>query len=296
MRRRPCGDDTAVDSLRGHLLIAGPGARRSELLAHRRPRRRALRGGRARRRPEPHLRDARRRGGAGARRARRRDGRRARRRPGAASAIVVLADFAEPADADALVVGSVGFLPAEVDPDALGTAASRARLRRVRRLGPWPARRRARRGILDRRACAARTTCSRPSRTRSGARCSGAREARSASSRRCRPIPRRTERSATIRWSNRREEESDDRRRGARGCACRRVHGSIAQTGRCRLRRGEANPQRPDRQASGRDRSLPRCGRRCARDRRSHARSGSRSPYAAAATTWPAARARRAVS
>ena len=28
----------------------------------------------------------------------------------------------------------------------------------------------------------------------------------------------------------------------------------------------------------------------------SHARSGSRSPYAAAATTWPAARARRAVS
>ena len=36
------------------------------------------------------------------------------------SAVVVLADFAEPPDADALVVGSVGFLPAEVDPDALG--------------------------------------------------------------------------------------------------------------------------------------------------------------------------------
>ena len=36
------------------------------------------------------------------------------------SAIVVLADFAEPADADALVVESVGFLPAEVDPDSLG--------------------------------------------------------------------------------------------------------------------------------------------------------------------------------
>lgn len=36
------------------------------------------------------------------------------------SAIVVLADFAEPPDPDALVVESVGFLPAEVDPDALG--------------------------------------------------------------------------------------------------------------------------------------------------------------------------------
>ena len=36
------------------------------------------------------------------------------------SAIVVLADFEEPPDAEALVVDSVGFLPAEVDPDALG--------------------------------------------------------------------------------------------------------------------------------------------------------------------------------
>ena len=36
------------------------------------------------------------------------------------SAIIVLADFAEPSDADALVVESVGFLPAEVDPDTLG--------------------------------------------------------------------------------------------------------------------------------------------------------------------------------
>ena len=36
------------------------------------------------------------------------------------SAIVVLADFEEPPDTDALVVDSVGFLPAEVDPDALG--------------------------------------------------------------------------------------------------------------------------------------------------------------------------------
>ncbi|HKX47901.1 MAG TPA: YqgE/AlgH family protein [Gaiellaceae bacterium] len=36
------------------------------------------------------------------------------------SAIVVLADFEEPPDPDALVVETVGFLPAEVDPDALG--------------------------------------------------------------------------------------------------------------------------------------------------------------------------------
>ena len=36
------------------------------------------------------------------------------------SAIVVLADFAEPPDEGALVVESVGFLTAEVDPDELG--------------------------------------------------------------------------------------------------------------------------------------------------------------------------------
>jgi putative transcriptional regulator len=36
------------------------------------------------------------------------------------SAVVVLADFVEPPDDDALVVESVGFLPAEVDPDELG--------------------------------------------------------------------------------------------------------------------------------------------------------------------------------
>jgi putative transcriptional regulator len=36
------------------------------------------------------------------------------------SAIVVLADFADPDRAGALVLDSVGFLPAEVDPDELG--------------------------------------------------------------------------------------------------------------------------------------------------------------------------------
>jgi putative transcriptional regulator len=36
------------------------------------------------------------------------------------SAIVVLADFVEPERAGALVLDSVGFLPSEVDPDALG--------------------------------------------------------------------------------------------------------------------------------------------------------------------------------
>jgi putative transcriptional regulator len=36
------------------------------------------------------------------------------------SAVVVLADFVEPERAGALVLDSVGFLPSEVDPDALG--------------------------------------------------------------------------------------------------------------------------------------------------------------------------------
>ena len=36
------------------------------------------------------------------------------------SAIVVLAEFIDPERADALVLDSVGFLPSEVDPDALG--------------------------------------------------------------------------------------------------------------------------------------------------------------------------------
>jgi putative transcriptional regulator len=36
------------------------------------------------------------------------------------SAIVVLADFADPERAGSLVVDSVGFLPAEIDPDELG--------------------------------------------------------------------------------------------------------------------------------------------------------------------------------
>jgi putative transcriptional regulator len=36
------------------------------------------------------------------------------------SAVVVLADFVEPREDDALVVGSIGFLPAEIDPDDLG--------------------------------------------------------------------------------------------------------------------------------------------------------------------------------
>jgi putative transcriptional regulator len=36
------------------------------------------------------------------------------------SAVVVLADYAEPPDPDALVVESIGFLPAEVEPDTLG--------------------------------------------------------------------------------------------------------------------------------------------------------------------------------
>jgi len=36
------------------------------------------------------------------------------------SAVVVLADFVEPPDASSIVVGTVGFLQPEVDPDSLG--------------------------------------------------------------------------------------------------------------------------------------------------------------------------------
>jgi putative transcriptional regulator len=43
------------------------------------------------------------------------------------SAVVVLADFTEAERAESLVVGSVGFLPAEIDPDELG-ALRRARV------------------------------------------------------------------------------------------------------------------------------------------------------------------------
>ena len=36
------------------------------------------------------------------------------------SAVVVLAEYLDPPDPDELVVGSIGFLPSEVDPDSLG--------------------------------------------------------------------------------------------------------------------------------------------------------------------------------
>ena len=41
------------------------------------------------------------------------------------SAIVVVADFADPAQAGALILDSVGFLPAEADPDTIGELAAR---------------------------------------------------------------------------------------------------------------------------------------------------------------------------
>jgi putative transcriptional regulator len=43
------------------------------------------------------------------------------------SAIVILAEFADPARADALVLADIGFLPSEVDPDEVG-ALRRARV------------------------------------------------------------------------------------------------------------------------------------------------------------------------
>ena len=66
------------------------------------------------------------------------------------SAIVVLADFVEPDRAGSIVLGSIGFLPAEVDPDELGE------LRQARVFvgyaGPGTARERARGKLVDRRA------------------------------------------------------------------------------------------------------------------------------------------------
>jgi putative transcriptional regulator len=36
------------------------------------------------------------------------------------SAVVVVAEFAEPEEAETLILGDIGFLPSEVDPDSLG--------------------------------------------------------------------------------------------------------------------------------------------------------------------------------
>ena len=43
------------------------------------------------------------------------------------SAVVVVAEFVEPEEAETLILGDIGFLPSEVDPDALG-ALRRARV------------------------------------------------------------------------------------------------------------------------------------------------------------------------
>ena len=56
-------------------------------------------------------------------------------------AIVVLGDFRDPDEAAALVLGSIGFLPGEIETAAdVGSLRSRPRLRRLRRLGAGPAR------------------------------------------------------------------------------------------------------------------------------------------------------------
>ena len=140
-------------------------ARRSELLANRRARRRALGGGRARRCSEPHVRDPGRRGAAGARGPRRRDGRRARRRPG-----TTVRDRRACGLRRAFGCGRscrrVGRIPAcRGRARRSRAAAPRSRVRRLCRLGAGPARRRARRGILDRRAGARRRRVHRSTRT-----------------------------------------------------------------------------------------------------------------------------------
>ena len=72
-------------------------------------------------------------------------------------AIVVLGDFSEPDEAAALVLGSIGFLPAEIESaDDVAQPLAGARLRRLRRLGAGPARERDRGGVVDHRAGAAR--------------------------------------------------------------------------------------------------------------------------------------------
>ena len=71
-------------------------------------------------------------------------------------AIVVLGDFRDPDEAAALVLGSIGFLPGrDRERRRCRQPRSRPRLRRLRRLGPRPARERDRRGVVDHRAGAA---------------------------------------------------------------------------------------------------------------------------------------------
>ena len=116
-----------MDSLRGHLLVAGPGLidpnfRRTVVLVGEHGEEGAM--GVVLNRPSeieveeavPPLGEL---GGV--------DERRLRRRAGSAQAIVVLGDFAEPEHAGVLVFGSIGFLPSEIEPDEIGEL-SRARV------------------------------------------------------------------------------------------------------------------------------------------------------------------------
>lgn len=120
MTRPPCSDDTTVNSLRGSLLIAAPGLLdpnfwRTVVLVGEHSEEGAL-GVVLNRSSEtpvdeavPELAELAEGMGdvhVGG--------------PVQPSAVVVLADFAEPPDPEALVVDSVGFLPAEIDPEALG--------------------------------------------------------------------------------------------------------------------------------------------------------------------------------
>ncbi len=120
MKRAPYSDDTAMDSLRGHLLIAAPGLTdpnfwRTVVLVGEHSEEGALGLVLNRSSETPvveavpalaalvddpgdvHV------GG-----------------PVQSSAVVVLADFEDPPEGSTLVVESVGFLPADTDPDELG--------------------------------------------------------------------------------------------------------------------------------------------------------------------------------
>ena len=90
------------------------------------------------------------------------------------ASVVVVADFLDPARAELLAMGSIGFLPPEPGAD-IGEAIRRAAcLRRVRRVGSGSARGRAGGGVVGGRARAARRRLPRTSPPDCGTTCCGA--------------------------------------------------------------------------------------------------------------------------
>jgi len=103
------------------------------------------------------------------------------------SAVVVLGDFVDIEMAESLVVGSIGFLPAEVEPATIGEL-SRARVYVGMRVGARVSSGQSSRKARGSSSPLSPRTSSRTIRTGSGAACSGGRAAHSDSSRRCHQI------------------------------------------------------------------------------------------------------------